>query len=176
AALFWIFVGPLLFTTFFGLVFRDSGPRATVVDLWNRDDDPRVARGLAASLKHDGIEVRLVSALNPESWTLEVPPGTSVSMRASKGGSLVLHSPSSEESNAERRISFRALKALMAVYLQANPADLPANVTDEQIAQRFEASRAIRIERADAGIRRRGMTAGFQRSVPAYLVMFVFMN
>ncbi len=75
-----------------------------------------------------------------------------------------------EESSRERDLRFRTQKALTRLYfaLAGTEADagLPMPSADAPLVVRED----------DLGVRRRGMTTGFQRSVPAYLVMFVFLN
>jgi len=176
AALFWVFVGPVLFVTFFGLVFRENAPAVPSVDVWNRDADDRVARAIAVALQGDKIQAQVVREADKNRFTLEVPAGTAQALASGKGMALVLQSPEDEQTNRERRLSFRTTKALLQVYLQANPADLPAAPTDDDLRARIDASLALHVVRGELGVERRNITAGFQRSVPAYLIMFVFMN
>lgn len=176
AAFFWIFVGPLLFTAFFGILMRPQPARVVTVDLVSRDDGDYVARALGRALAADDVVTRVAPDVVQGRWAIEIPPKSASDLAAGRPVKLVLHSPSEEETFAERRMVFKAEKALLAVFLQANPSDVPAAESDDGIGRRLAASRAITVERADLGVVRREITGGFQRSIPAYLVMFVFMN
>jgi hypothetical protein len=46
AAVFWIFVGPVIFVVFFGILFPVETPRPTAVVIVNRDQDDFVARAV----------------------------------------------------------------------------------------------------------------------------------
>jgi hypothetical protein len=140
------------------------------VDVWNRDSDDRVARAIAVALQADKIQAQVVADANPKRFTLEIPPGTAAALGEGKGMELALLSPEDEQTNRERRLAFRTTKALLQVYLQANPADLPAAPTDDELREKIDAGLALRVVRGDLGVERRNITAGFQRSVPAYLI------
>lgn len=176
AAIFWIFVGPLLFTWFFGVLMRPQPSRVAPLGIVNRDEGDYVARALAVALGADGIATRPEPAPAAGSRTLEVPAGAARALGSGRPVTLVMRSPDPEETNAERRIVFKATKALLSVYLRANPKDVPAGESDEGLLRRLGEARAIDVKRVSLAIERRGVTEGFQRSVPAYLVMFVFMN
>jgi ABC-2 type transport system permease protein len=163
-ALFWIFVGPLVFTVFFGLLFAPQPERAQHLALVNQDQDDRIAGDLERLLSQDKLVVDRAAAVAPGRLTLVVSPGTGAALAAGQAVKLVLHADR-DESPAERNARFKIQKALFNVYfLQGGTpgATSPAG--------------PLVIERLDIGVPRREVTAGFQRSVPAYLVMFVFLN
>ncbi len=174
-ALFWIFVGPLIFTTFFGILFRPQTARPVSVALVNHDQDSYIADTLTALLKADNIILTKTDTVPSGSWVLEVPQGAASAMAANQPVKVVLRAPE-EENNAERSLRFKLQKALTTIYLQANPADKEADAGQGALEQRLARDQLITIRRADIGVQRREMTAGFQRSVPSYLIMFVFLN
>jgi len=180
AWLFWIFVGPLLFVGFFGVLFDPKPPQKPTVFLVNRDTGDYVARVLTLILDRDEIQVRPATSVEAERFTLEVPGGAAEALTAGNPVKLVLHAPGEDETNAERRLRFRVEKALVSMFLLANPgdnpADNPADTDSETISRRLEENQAISIRRADIGVKRREITGGFQRSVPSYLVMFILIN
>ena len=170
-SLFWLFVGPLIFTVFFGLLFRPQQQRRPALALVNQDTDEAVVRGLTPLLETDGLNVRRTTNTQPDRLTLVIPAGAAAAMREGRGVAYTLHA-SAEESDSERNTRFKIQKAATRLFftiplasggsgLQATPPSL---------------DRPLVITEGDLGVRRREMTAGFQRSVPSYLVMFVFLN
>lgn len=165
-AIFWIFVGPLIFSTFFGVLFRQEPPKPLGVAIVNKDSSDTLALALTAFLREEGLVVATAREAPPEGWAVEVPAGSTAAIRENRPVTLVLHAQA-EESTRELNLSFKLRKALMTIYLRGNlnGAATPARGPD-----------AIRIDRRDIGVKRNEVTAGFQRSVPAYLVMFTFLN
>ena len=162
-ALFWLFVGPLIFVAFFGMLFKPEPPQQARLTLINKDADDRLARQLTASLEIDGILVRRAASVEARP-ALEIPAGTAAALEASTTPTLVFHS-ADEDSSAERSLQFKVIKGMIAASI--------ASDTAMTIAAPRE---IIKIVPGDLGVKRQPMTAGFQRSVPAYLVMFVFLN
>lgn len=109
-ALFWMFVGPVIFATFFGVLFRPAASRPAEVTIINRDADDFVARALAAALKRDGFDVRRAQASGPSTassgWRIAIPAGAAEAMAGNTEVEIVLHA-GEEETNAERSLRFR---------------------------------------------------------------------
>ena len=166
-SLFWLFVGPLIFTVFFGLLFRPPAPQRPALAIVNEDSEPALADAIAPLLEADGVSVRRDGALHAGRTTLVIPAGASAAIRASKGTALVLHA-GREETSGERNLRFKIQKALTRLYFAppGGAAGQPPAVADGPLV----------VAEGDLGVRKREVTAGFQRSVPSYLVMFVFLN
>lgn len=173
AALFWIFVGPVIFTTFFGILFKPQPDRPTVVTIVNRDATDRVAGKMAGLLQRDKLVVRRSDRAPEEGWAVEIPSGTGAALAAAKPVSVILHT-SEEESTAELSLRFTVQKALTAIFIEGGVAEVAG--TRQGATPDSSPAEAVRIVRSDIGVQRHDMTAGFQRSVPAYLVMFTFLN
>ena len=165
-SLFWLFVGPLIFTVFFGLLFRPSAPERPRLSVVNQDATDQVMRGISPWLEQDGVTVVPATTVEKDRLTLVIPVGASEAVRASRGIEFTLHA-GTEESNPERNTRFKIQKALTRLYL-----GMPAPRKDGSAPPEGP----LVIRDADIGVARREMTSGFQRSVPAYLVMFVFLN
>ncbi len=165
-AIFWIFVGPLIFTTFFGVLFRQQTPKPLSVAIVNKDSSDTLARALTALLRAEGFAVATTREAPPDGWAVEIPAGSTAAILEKRPVRLVLHAQE-EETSRELNLSFKLRKALMTIYLRG---DLDGGATPAQGPD------AIRIDRRDIGVKRHEVTAGFQRSVPAYLVMFTFLN
>jgi ABC-2 type transport system permease protein len=165
-SLFWLFVGPLIFTVFFGLLFRPGEARRPGLAILD-EDGGGVARAVTPWLEQDGLTVTAVPALEPGRLTLVIPAGAAASMRGGNGVAFTLHA-GAEESSTERSTRFKIQKAVTRLYfsLPAEPGGEPPPAVDGPLA----------IVEGDLGVRRRETTSGFQRSVPSYLVMFVFLN
>ena len=63
-AIFWIFIGPLIFATFFGILFKAQPPRLPTLDIISEDRVDTVANDVASALQRDGI----VRADAPTHW------------------------------------------------------------------------------------------------------------
>jgi ABC-type multidrug transport system permease subunit len=172
-ALGWIFIGPVIFTVFFGLLFRPQPERQTTVAIVNRDADDRVARAIGVLLEQDRIKVVSAQAVEAGRWGVEIPAGAAALFAAAKPMRLTLHARD-EESNEERNVRFKVQKALTLLYLHGDP-DLSA-ASIAALPERLARAEVVALRPGDIGVPHRPMTAGFQRSVPSYLVMFVFVN
>lgn len=166
-SLFWIFVGPLIFTVFFALMFRPQEPQRPRLTIVNQDSSDEVVRGIVPQIEQDGITTSIWEKIQPGRLTLVIPSGTAAAIKTGSKVELTIHA-GAEETNSERNSRFKIQKALTRLYFgihsgSENPA--PSSVDGP-----------LSIQDADLGVQRREMTTGFQRSVPAYLVMFVFLN
>jgi len=104
--------------------------------------------------------VTRVTAVTPERATLVVPVGAAAAMAAGRKLDLALHA-GAEETRGEANLRFKIFKALVSSALGVKSTD-PAG--------------PLAIVKADVGVSAQPVTAGFQRSVPSYMVMFVFLN
>jgi len=159
-AIFWVFIGPLIMATFFGIVFKPQTPSKVRVDIVNADATDTVARSVTETLEKDVIVVTPAAALTPGRTTLVVPPGAASALAVGQPLDLQLHS-GGEETRADANLRFTVFKALVASAIGVKPTD-PAG--------------PLAIVPADVGAKAQPVTAGFQRSVPSYMVMFVFLN
>lgn len=159
-AIFWIFIGPLIMAAFFGVMFKPQPPSKVHLDIVNADTTDGMAQSLAASLEKDGIVVTRVTAAVPGRVTLVVPAGAAAALAAGEPLDLRLLT-GTEETRAEGNLRFRIFKALVASALGIKATDAPGPLT---------------IVTTDVGVAARPVTGGFQRSVPSYMVMFVFLN
>jgi ABC-2 type transport system permease protein len=171
SALFWIFVGPVIFATFFGILFKPQPTRKPTLVLVNEDADDTVVRTLQALLERDGVAIRRSDRVLPDALTLVIPRGEKEGFAANRPVKPVFHA-GREETGVERTLRFKATKALMAAYLATGAGE----GDPEAVAQRIAQGEVLAVRNEDLGVRRREMTAGFQRSVASYLVMFVLLN
>jgi len=173
-ALFWIFLAPLVFTTFFGLVFREQPARPLTVAILNRDRTDELSRMLRTALEQDKVVVTATRQLRRGQLTIEIPAGAAAAWTEGKALELTLHA-GEDETSAERNLRFKVQKALIAAYFTGGD-DAGAREAGGEASASISASGPLAVTPLDLGVKRREVTAGFQRSVPAYLVMFVFMN
>ena len=159
-SIFWLFIGPLIFTTFFGILFKARPPAPVTLDIVNHDRTGTIASTVADALRHDGIVISEPHEVVRGRTTLVVPDGAGQALAAGTKVTLELHT-GEEETRAEGDLRFRITKALIASALGVKPTDPPG---------------PLAVARTDLGTKSRDMTAGFQRSVPSYMVMFVFLN
>ncbi|MCX6551396.1 MAG: ABC transporter permease [Acidobacteria bacterium] len=163
-SLFWIFVGPLIFTVFFGLLFKPSEPQRPKLAVINQDASDDVLRGIQPWMERNGVAVAPATTVVPGRFTLVIPAGAAADIRDGKAAAFTLHA-GADESNAERNVRFKLQQAVTRLYLGLDSASRAASGDGPLV-----------VREADIGVARRETTTGFQRSVPAYLVMFVFLN
>jgi len=159
-AIFWIFIGPLLMSAFFGVLFRPQPPPVLTVDLVNADADDSVASSLADGLQHDGLVVHRTNAVTPGRLAIVVPAGTAAAIAAGARVELTLHA-GRDETRSEADVRLKVTKILIASALGVKATDPPGPFV---------------VAKTTVGASAREVTAGFQRSVPSYMVMFVFLN
>ena len=106
--------------------------------------------------------------------TVEVPAGAAAALAGGTPIALTLHA-GADETNAERSIRFKLQKTLLSLYFQGGTA-APRPDAAGAAAEPLAGKGPLAIVPAELGVKRPQTTAGFQRSVPAYLVMFVFLN
>jgi ABC-2 type transport system permease protein len=159
-AIFWIFIGPLIMAAFFGIVFKPQPPSKIRLEIVNADTTDTIAKSIAEALEKDGITVTRASGVTPSRTTLVVPPGAAAAIAAVQPVDLQLRT-GGDETRADTNLRFKVFKALVASAIGVKASD-PAG--------------PLAIVDADVGAKAQEVTAGFQRSVPSYMVMFVFLN
>jgi ABC-2 type transport system permease protein len=174
-SLFWLFVGPVIFTVFFGLLLTAEPARRPVLTLVNRDATDDIIGRVSPFLEQDGVTVTRADAVVAGRLTLVVPAGALEAVKAGKSVDFVLHA-GAEETSSERALRFKFQKAITNVYfgLDRGAAAPRAGATSEPPPP--ATGGPLVMTEADIGVRKQDVTAGFQRSVPSYLVMFVFLN
>lgn len=175
-SLFWLFVGPVIFTVFFGLLFRPEPARRPVLNVVNRDATDEITTRVAAFLERDGVTVKRTDKAVADRLTLVVPAGALEAIKAGKAVEFVLHA-GADETDGERRLRFKFQKAVTSVYfdLDRGAAGAPGSGASTEKSAETTAGPLV-VREADIGVRKQDVTTGFQRSVPSYLVMFVFLN
>ncbi len=161
--LFWMFIAPVIFAAFFGIVTRPSPPRPTVVSIVDEDAPGPLAGQIGSLLSADGLVVRVVRTAPRSRFVLVVPRGSSDALAANEPLKLVLKT-GAEQTEEERRVRFKIEKAVVSLTLQ-NPGDSAAAATGP-----------LAIAAGSLDVRKQPPRYGFQLVVPAYLIMFVFMN
>ena len=174
-SLFWLFIGPVIFTVFFGLLFapRASGP--PVLRIVNQDATDEIVRRVSPLLTKDGVDVRRVDAVVADRLTLVVPAGALEAIKAGTSVEFVLHA-GVEETDNERALRFKFQKAVTSLYFGLDRRAVAARTGASPDGQPPATDGPLVVTEADIGVRKQETTAGFQRSVPSYLVMFVFLN
>jgi len=123
-AIFWVFIGPLIMATFFGILFKPQPPAKVRVDIVNADATDAVARSISETLEQDGILVTHAAALTPGHTTLVVPAGAASALAAARPLNLQLHI-GAEEPRAVADLRFKVFKALVASAIGVKPTDPP---------------------------------------------------
>jgi len=144
------------------------------VAILNHDGTDEISRLLTTALEQDKVVVTATGQLRRGQLTIEIPAGAAAAWADGKALELTLHA-GEDETNAERSLRFKVQKALIAAYFTGGD-EAVAREPGGAAGAAISASGPLAITPTDLGVKRREVTAGFQRSVPAYLVMFVFMN
>jgi len=175
-SLFWLFIGPLIFTVFFGLLFRPQPTARPLLVVVNQDATDELVRRLTPLMTQDGITIGSATVVNPNRLTVVVPAGAMAAVSAGTGVEFEMHAPG-DETSTERDLRFKFLKAVTRVYFGSDrraPAGSSGAAADAGATPPPDGPLVVR--EANIGVKRQQVTAGFQRSVPSYLVMFVFLN
>lgn len=160
--LFWIFVAPLIFAGFFGLLLQPGPARPTKVTVVDEDREGHLGVEIARFLNSESMQATVAPRpARSGGFVLTVPAGASQAIASNRGVRLVLEA-GREQSEQERRLQFKIQKALVSLSLDGGAAE----GSDGPIA----------IEQASFKMRSARNVYGFQHSIPAYLVMFVFIN
>ena len=112
-AIFWVFIGPLMMATFFGILFKPQPPSKVRLEIVNADATDTVAKSIAESLEKDGIVITRAAAVTPDRTTLVVPAGAATAMAAAQPLDLQLH-VGTEETRADADLRFKVFKAMVA--------------------------------------------------------------
>jgi ABC-2 type transport system permease protein len=151
-ALFWTFVGPIVCITLFGYLTQpQAGPTPTIV-LIDRDTSVAGER-LQRNLDALGYKVHRTATGDPNEWRVEIQRGT----KGSQPVRMTLHG-GAQESAQERAVRFDLESALARLSVPAG------------------GSGGIEIATGRSSAAPQNVTRGFQRSVPAYLIMFLTLN
>src|SRR5262245_47847114 len=151
-ALFWTFVGPIVCITLFGYLTQpQAGPTPTIA-LIDRDTGAVGAR-LENTLDVLGYRVHRAATGDPNEWLVEIERDEA----GSPPVRMTLHG-AAQESAQERAVRFDLESALARLSV---PDGSPGG---------------IEIDAGRSGAAPQKVTRGFQRSVPAYLIMFLTLN
>ncbi len=162
--IFWMFVAPCIFSVFFGVLLRPSTPRPPLISIIDRDAPSPLAGQLSAMLNADGVRTKAAVKPPAVGFALVVPKDTGQALAAKKSITLVLLA-GAEQTEAERRLRFKVQNALVNVTLAGTGGVDSGRPTGP-----------IAVTQASLEVQRQGASYGFQRTIPAYLVMFVFIN
>lgn len=173
-ALFWSFLGPVMFTVFFGFIFRQpAATDRTVLFVNDADTSPVVARAVAVQLQDAGFDVRR-GAASREDYEIRVPAGATDSLAAGHVPPLSMHSPNDNATPREHAIVAEAVQAQLRTFLGLRPEDIRADLDSTTIRARVAMQPTLSMVKQE--LASSPPSTGFQHTVPAYLVMFVFMN
>jgi ABC-type Na+ efflux pump permease subunit len=176
--IFWSFVGPILFIGFFGLMFRDSGPpSSTVVYLQDQDHGGTLARAMALLLRDDGVVVREVPADSTPPATnfrLVIPAGSADSLAAGRPPRIQLLTPNDSATPREQTLRAQVVRALMSSYLGLGATDARAALDSATVRTRVHIEPRVRLDKRAIAVPLQ--SAGFQRTVPSYMIMFLIMT
>ena len=173
-ALFWSFLGPVMFTVFFGFIFRQpAGADRTVVYVNDGDTMPVVARAVAVQLQDAGMDVRLGPGTK-ENYEIRVPAGAADSLSAGHVPPLSMASPNDNATPREHTIVAEAVRAQLRMFLGLRPEDIRADLDSTTIRARVTMDQKVKMVKQELPSTQ--PSTGFQHTVPAYLVMFIFMN
>jgi len=154
-ALFWTFIGPIVCITLFGYLTQPQpGPTPTIA-LIDRDAGASAAR-LSRTLDALGYEVHGTATGDPNEWRVEIQR-EAVGSTTLPSVRMTLHG-GAQESAQERSVRFDLESALA------------------QLSVPDGAAGGIEITRGHSSATPPHVTRGFQRTVPAYLIMFLTLN
>jgi ABC-2 type transport system permease protein len=172
--IFWSFIGPFIFATFFGLTFRErtGPPPQPEVAIENHDAGAHVVSAIAALLAEE--DLKLVEASEGPEYVLVVPEGAADSLAAGRMPRWVLRTGSEEPGMKEQSVSAKVQRVVLRLALGFAPDDFRRSLTAEEVRAKVRIEPTVRLS-----VREQAVSApvgGFQRSLPSYFVMMTFLN
>jgi ABC-type Na+ efflux pump permease subunit len=155
-ALFWTFIGPIVCITLFGYLTQPQAGPAPTIALIDRDTG-EVGDRLQQNLDVLGYKVHRTATGDPNEWRVEIQRDVTASTAGAQPVRMTLHG-GAQESAQERSVRFDLESAIARL-----------SVPDGS-------SGAIEIATGRSGATPQKVTRGFQRTVPAYLIMFLTLN
>lgn len=177
SALFWSYIGPFIFITFFG--FIRFGSDDVVLYLENQDHSALVADAVTMLLREQHVIVRPGPAPKGD-FTLVVPNGATQTLADGGVPSLTLESPDAKPGYQEQALIASAYRAMLGTVLGLDAASAraflvnPAGLDSTALHARVVVQPVVQLSEQNVVLA--AQTTGFQRYIPAYLVMFVLMN
>jgi ABC-type multidrug transport system permease subunit len=186
---FWSFVGPFVFMLFFGFLFRDTGePTRTSLWIRNQDTGSTLATALAVLLGDDSVAVRVtneppggtaardttLAAGDEAPFVLVIAAGSADSLAISRPPHLVFHTPNASPTPREQALRAQIMRAALGAFLGIPSTDAHAPLAEADVRRRVAFDPIVQLEKRTL-IPVKASTS-FQHTVPAYLVMFLFMT
>jgi len=155
-ALFWTFAGPIVCITLFGYLTQPQAGPAPTITLIDRDTGAAGER-LSRTLDALGYKVHRMVTGDPNEWRVEIQRDGPGSTSRSQPVRMTLQG-GAQESAQERSVRFDLESALA------------------QLSVPVGSSGGIEISTGRSNAAPQHVTRGFQRTVPAYLIMFLTLN
>lgn len=173
---FWSFLGPFMFVLFFGILFKDDpGPGLPAVWLRNEDSSQTFASAVHVLLQEGGVTVRLAATDSAAgAYRLVIPAGSADTLAAGRPPHVVLHVPSESPTPRERTLVAETTRALLGAYLGLTPEEAHAALDTTAVRARVVVDPRMLLVQRTLDVPE--PSVGFQRTLPAYLVMFLFMT
>lgn len=175
----WLFVMPVVFIYLFGSAMTGSGepsdPRVTVAV--TNDDEGYLGALFVAQLEQEGFAISTGNENEEPVRTIRIPADFTQNVKAAKQVDVefVQTTDSGAQPGAmvEVRIT-RAIVSLTSAIVAVVTESDGAALEESKLKAMLDRDKPVQLDVRFAG--RREIPAGFQQSVPGYLVMFVLMN
>jgi len=170
----WSFAVPIVFIVFFGILMREKEPAKPFVVIDNRDEVDIIEKSLSVLFKEEGIGIIEASKRQREPIVL-IPRGTAVNLMDGKKARIEFHLQD-EETFRDVLILLKLQNALMSMAMSIEPEQYEKKLSEEDIKKLLTIEPMITLQERDLGKRVMKIPAGVQHSVPASVVMFLFIN
>ncbi len=172
-ALFWAFVAPVIFVSFFGTIFKEPVYKHPKVAIVNRDKTNLIADSLNILLTKNNIDI-IKNYENKKVPLIIIPDGTTDKILSNQKAQIELHAK--EESFQNILILIKLANALTELSLCIDTEYFKKNINNDELEKLFSIKSTINLNEKKLSNYIQPISYGFQRSLPACLVMLIFIN
>lgn len=172
--IFWAFIAPLIFIVFSGILFKEPIRSNPEVIIKNDDKNDLIAHSLSIILPQLGVNI-FKEANDSSLPVILIPKGTIFKLHSDKKATIELHIK--DEGSIKDRLALLRLKnALIEIILSIRSEQYKEEFKDGELKQLLTSNAIIILEEKMLSLHIKKIPYGFQRSVPAVMVMLLFIN
>jgi len=168
-ALFWMFIAPIIFISFFGILFREPHRSNPIVYIQNNDKKTTLAKSLEILLAKKNVDIVKKKKGYP---LIIIPPNATEKLAAGEKVNIELRIKDEADLKASL-ILLKLQSCLMSIVMSLDPELLKKEFTEKELAKEILIEPTIELKEESVIKRLTPTPYGFQATVPQTLVMLV---